>query len=63
MDNEVVGQSAMLTWADWGIIAIMSVSIAIGIWRGFIRESFSLVTWGAAITMGVLGCSTLAERH
>lgn len=39
----------MLTWADYAIIIICVASAAFGLWRGFVKEAFSLVTWLAAI--------------
>jgi len=31
--------------ADWIIIAVVTISCAIGVWRGFLREAISLATW------------------
>ncbi len=31
--------------ADWIIIAVVAISCLIGLWRGFMREAISLVTW------------------
>lgn len=39
----------MLTWADYAIIVTCVASAAFGLWRGFVREAFSLFTWLAAI--------------
>ncbi|HEX6995583.1 MAG TPA: CvpA family protein [Gammaproteobacteria bacterium] len=39
----------MLTWADYAIIATCVGSAAFGLFRGFVKEAFSLVTWLAAI--------------
>lgn len=37
-----------LTLVDYAILAILALSIVIGLWRGFLREFISLVTWAAA---------------
>lgn len=37
-----------MTWVDWVFIAIILLSTLVGLWRGFVREAFSLVTWIAA---------------
>ena len=34
-----------MVWADYLIILVVLVSALIGVWRGFIREAFSLGTW------------------
>lgn len=36
-------------WVDLIIIAIVALSVAIGVFRGFIKESISLATWIIAI--------------
>lgn len=38
----------MLNWADWSIIAIISLSSLFSLKRGFVKEALSLVTWIAA---------------
>lgn len=37
-----------LNWADWTIIAILGVSCAISLLRGFTKEMLSLISWAAA---------------
>ena len=39
----------MLTFADWLIMAVLGISTLVSIWRGFVKEALSLVTWVAAI--------------
>ena len=34
-----------MVWADYLILLIILVSALIGVWRGFVREAFSLGTW------------------
>lgn len=38
-----------MTWADYAIIVACVASAAFGVWRGFVKEAFSLFTWLAAI--------------
>lgn len=40
----------MLSAADWLIIAVLGVSTVVSVWRGFVREALSLLTWIAAGT-------------
>lgn len=37
-----------MNWADWTIIAIVLTSCLISLWRGFVREALSLLSWVAA---------------
>lgn len=37
-----------LNWADWTVIAIIGVSCAISLLRGFVKEILSLISWAAA---------------
>lgn len=39
---------ASLIWIDWVIISIIALSTLISLWRGFVREAMSLVTWVGA---------------
>ncbi len=45
---------------DWIIIAILLISTLISIWRGFVREALSLVTWIAAIIISRLFASQVS---
>lgn len=49
-----------MNWADWAIIAIISVSSLISLKRGFVREAFSLLTWVAAFIVARLFTAPLA---
>lgn len=40
--------------ADLFILGIIAVSAVISLWRGFVREAFSLVTWAAAFIIARL---------
>lgn len=37
-----------LNWADWTVVAIIGVSCAISLLRGFVKEILSLISWIAA---------------
>lgn len=45
---------------DYGIVAIISVSVLFGLLRGFVREAMSLVTWIVAAILGTLYCDEVA---
>lgn len=38
-----------MNWADYTIITVIGISVAISIWRGFTKEAFSLAGWIIAI--------------
>lgn len=40
--------------ADGIIVLIVAISASIGLWRGFVREAFSLATWVAAFVVASL---------
>jgi membrane protein required for colicin V production len=40
-----------MTWVDYGVIAIVAISLIIGLFRGFVREIVSLVIWVAAVLL------------
>lgn len=42
-----------MIWVDYAIIVLIGISAVIGLFRGFIREVFSLVAWIAAIFIGL----------
>jgi membrane protein required for colicin V production len=37
-----------LNWADWCIVGVLGLSVAVGLWRGFIGEVLALACWIAA---------------
>lgn len=43
-----------MTWIDYSILAIIVISILIGVIRGFIREALSLVFWILAVWVGIV---------
>ncbi len=42
-----------MIWIDYSIIGIILISAVIGLFRGFIKESFSLAIWTVAIWIGL----------
>ena len=42
------GIASGLTWLDIAILVVLAFSLALGLWRGFIREVFALIGWIAA---------------
>lgn len=48
--------------ADLVILGICLVSMLVSLFRGFIREAFSLVVWFLAIYAGLLAADPLSER-
>lgn len=42
-----------MIWVDYVILALIGISAIIGLFRGFIREVFSLATWVVAIWVGL----------
>lgn len=49
--------------ADWVIVAILAVSVLVGLWRGLIREVLSLAVWLAAITAAIMFGSQVALMY
>lgn len=50
-----------MNWADYGILAIVVVSVLVGLMRGFTREAFGLGTWVFAIFLTLLLGREFAE--
>lgn len=38
-----------MIWFDWALIAVLALSVVVGLWRGFIREVFSIAVWVLAL--------------
>ena len=49
-----------LNWIDFTIIGIIGFSVLMGLARGFVLEAMSLMTWVAAIIIGVLYCEEMS---
>jgi len=43
-----------LIWVDYFILAIITISALLSLWRGFFKEALSLVTWVAALWFAML---------
>ena len=43
----------MLNWADYALLLVLAVSMAIGLWRGFVVEVLSLTVWVAAFWLAI----------
>lgn len=50
-----------MNWADWVIVAILTISSLIGLARGFFKEIFSLIIWIAAVIIANLFSDRLAQ--
>jgi membrane protein required for colicin V production len=42
-----------MNWADWSIVAIITVSSLLSVKRGFVKEAISLAIWGLAFFVAV----------
>ena len=49
-----------MTWVDYAVLAVLGVSAALGLWRGFVREVLALIGWVAAGMIAVLFASQVA---
>jgi len=47
-------------WVDFFILAIISISALLSLWRGFVREALSLASWIAALWVAMLFFQELA---
>lgn len=50
-----------LNWFDFGIIAVVVLSILISFFRGFLRESISLITWIAGLFVAIRYAPDVAD--
>ena len=57
-----MNQISGMNWTDIAIITVIGLSCLFGLWRGLIREVFSLVTWVAALIIARMYSSTLAPQ-
>jgi membrane protein required for colicin V production len=46
--------STNLVWVDYFIVGVITLSVLIGLWRGFLKEAISLVAWVAAFFVAFL---------
>ena len=52
--------SVLLNLADYLIIGVIALSVLISLIRGFVKEAFSLLAWGAALWLAAKYCAKLA---
>lgn len=50
-----------MIWIDYILLAIIAVSALLSLWRGFVREALSLVSWVAALWVALLFFHDLAD--
>ncbi|WP_348055663.1 CvpA family protein [Dokdonella sp.] len=51
-----------MNWADYTIIAVLGLSVLMGLWRGFIGEVLALACWACAFWVAWVFGPLLAER-
>lgn len=51
-----------LGWVDWALLAVLVVSMVVGIWRGAVFEVLSLAGWLVAYLVAQLFASQLAPQ-
>ncbi|MET0229426.1 MAG: CvpA family protein [Rhodanobacteraceae bacterium] len=51
-----------MNWADYAILAVLALSVLMGLWRGFIGEVLALVCWILAFWVAWMFAPALAER-
>lgn len=49
-----------MNWADYAILAVLGLSVLMGLWRGFVGEVLALAIWVAAFWLAWLGAPALA---
>lgn len=52
--------ASALGWVDWALLAVLVVSLAVGLWRGLVFEVLSLLGWLAAYVAAQLFAPTVA---
>ncbi|GMQ87820.1 MAG: CvpA family protein [Gammaproteobacteria bacterium] len=50
-----------MIWVDYILLLIVAVSALLSLWRGFMKEAISLVSWIAALWVGMLFFDDLAR--
>jgi membrane protein required for colicin V production len=48
MPEPLRSQLLAIGWVDWSLIAVLTISVAIGLWRGLVLEVMSLAGWVVA---------------
>ena len=50
-----------LGWVDWALLAVLAISVAVGLWRGLVFEVLSLLGWVAAFVAAQMLAPTVAS--
>lgn len=50
-----------INWADYSIVGMVCISTLIGLLRGFVKETLSLLTWFVAFFIGFKFCEQLSD--
>lgn len=53
---------AALSWIDWALLAVLLLSVLVGVWRGLVFEVMSLIGWVVAWVGAQLLGSELAPQ-
>lgn len=53
----------MLTWVDIALLAVLTISALIGLWRGFVVEVMSLAVWVAAFWLAFAFGEDVSELY
>ncbi|HEY0178754.1 MAG TPA: CvpA family protein [Dokdonella sp.] len=51
-----------MNWADYAILAVLGLSVLMGLWRGFVGEVLALACWACAFWVAWMLGPALAER-
>src|SRR3954464_2568019 len=51
-----------MSWLDYGLVTVIAVSVAWGVWRGLVREVMSLAGWVIAFLAANLLAGPVGER-
>lgn len=51
-----------MNWVDYFIVGLIGLSLLVSLWRGFVKEALSLVTWIAAFLVALNFSDLLAVR-
>ncbi|MDB6097060.1 MAG: hypothetical protein JWM09_1338 [Francisellaceae bacterium] len=52
----------MSNWLDYSIVIGILLSTIMGLFRGFVKEAISTITWIGALAIGILNCDKLSEH-
>jgi membrane protein required for colicin V production len=55
------GSVASLSWVDWALLAVLLISVVVGLWRGLVFEVLSLVGWVVAFIVAQAFAPTVAR--